>query len=649
MNRLPFGCVLAITLFLLPSISLGEWHEPTGPLGIVRRSLAIDPVDSSSVFLGNKMLFHSNDGGRTYRAVEAIPMQYSGVFSIAISRDKDGPIIINEEFFSYDRGKTWVESASLGKICREIRGRKEIRASVPGSRTFYLFSLGRPGLGRSKDNGKSWEICKGTDGIKLSVSLVIADRFDPNTVSLVGPKDRKDCLLLSRDGGQSFRTVAVPEERRGVVSFSTDPGDKSLCYICVTDARWRRGGDREFFYSYDEGKTWELYWDTTSGDEMPEAIDAKLKTVFPDVQRSPFPEWPDYFAPSEAAFSEDGSGLFIGIWSGRVYRSEDFGKTWEISMDGLVGTEIRRVVPDPKDPDAAYCADLRYVWRTADHGKTWEKIMPLNDYWFVRTIRFSPEGQNVFVTAGSIWKGTADGKDWERKWKTENLDEIPEGIFFTVAQRDDKEALKGITVVAGEFLVESTDGGDSWEEGNNHNLDLECRSWPPTFYQVGHGENQVWYAQNETNHIMKSTDRGGTWEKVKVGGEGGIAAYAIGADDVLWAVDRNSLHILGKELETVDLDKFKSDLGIIHPASIACTPDNPNTAFIGFRNGQVLRTVDRGKTFEMLEGGPRSVRISCLAVSQADGALWVGTEGNGVWILGNPKTHPGAPVKARPN
>lgn len=66
-----------------------------------------------------------------------------------------------------------------------------------------------------------------------------------------------------------------------------------------------------------------------------------------------------------------------------VYRSTDGGKTWKHL--GLDGTErIKRIVVDPRDPDAAYvCAmghewgpnDERGVFKTTDGGKTWQKVL----------------------------------------------------------------------------------------------------------------------------------------------------------------------------------------------------------------------------------------------------------------------------------
>ncbi|WP_251451222.1 hypothetical protein [Microbacterium sp. Marseille-Q6648] len=58
-----------------------------------------------------------------------------------------------------------------------------------------------------------------------------------------------------------------------------------------------------------------------------------------------------------------------------VYRTDDFGATWEAISDGIPATEwARSIREDPSSPELLFLATERRVWFSADRGGTWASL-----------------------------------------------------------------------------------------------------------------------------------------------------------------------------------------------------------------------------------------------------------------------------------
>lgn len=637
MGRYFIGFV-TVLLLLLPFIQAdSQWIKATGPSeGRIGRAV-IDPLDSKTVYVSGSRFYRSSDGGKTFEVfsgfAEEAPLMRIG--AMAFSRDKDGPIIMLNSvgglIVSEDRGKTW----KVSKEKKEIRYASDLQAGPKGSKVFYCQSHTYNFIARSDDNGESWHRCKGLPEEVTSVEHFVADRFDEDTISFMYRKDGKTHFMLSRDGGKSFTDVDFPPDEDFVASVSTDPGDPELLYVCTQENGWGRGHKRRYFYSYDDGKTWELFFDPNSGDVLTKPIDAKLHKVFPDISRSPAPFRGGLMLNrNDVSWSEDQPGLMLASLRGRLFRSEDFGTTWEKTGKGIVAGVAYHIVLDPNDPQSAYCADYMSVWHTADRGKTWER-MSLDDYWYLRHIRYSSNGKDVFVTSNGIWKGTSDGKSWEKKWSTNNLNRRPHGIFMKTTKNDDGEAVESMVVAVSKFLLESTDGGEQWKEAGKIDLEFHRGQGPWRFAQMRTDGKDVWYADS-ANGLVQSADYGKTWEELKdVPRERRF--WSLGPDGSLWSIDRRYLYIfVGKETRIA----LPYDSSRVYPKTVMVDPQDAETAYVGMSDGSIVRITGRGTRVEKLKGGPNGFPISSLAVSPHDGSLWVGTDGNGVWILESQKKHP---------
>jgi len=340
---------------------------------------------------------------------------------------------------------------------------------------------------------------------------------------------------------------------------------------------------------------------------------------------------------TELSCSENEPGRVLGALVGRMFRSDDYGKNWEPATTGLVATAIERIVFDPQDANAAYCSDTRHVWRTADRGKTWER-MPLEEYWFVRQITFSPDGKHVFVVFNGVWRGTRDGKEWQHVWRPTDQSAQPMGVFFCGKAGTNGEAQHVMVLVGNGFVLESTDNGTTWDDGGESTLEFHPTQYVKRFSQRAVGDREIWFAHDLHGAVLSSTDHGRTWERYGQTRHYRVSASSFADDGSMWIVSRDKLHYLPPVEQRPP--QFRS-WRLAEFTAVVCDPADARLAYVARQDGTILRTVDGGETFEALDGGPTGIEVMHLALSPHDGSLWVATTGNGVWILDNPKTHPG--------
>jgi photosystem II stability/assembly factor-like uncharacterized protein len=55
-------------------------------------------------------------------------------------------------------------------------------------------------------------------------------------------------------------------------------------------------------------------------------------------------------------------------------KSRDGGKSWKVMNEGLLSTNIRKVVVDPVNPSVVYAGSLEGVYKSIDGGSTWRPM-----------------------------------------------------------------------------------------------------------------------------------------------------------------------------------------------------------------------------------------------------------------------------------
>jgi photosystem II stability/assembly factor-like uncharacterized protein len=266
-----------------------------------------------------------------------------------------------------------------------------------------------------------------------------------------------------------------------------------------------------------------------------------------------------------------------------VYKSTDAGKTW--TFLGLKDAgQIGAVVIHPTDPDLVWVAAIgnpfgpnaeRGVFRTKDGGKSWQKVFFINDRTGIASLAINWEHPNE-IYAGA-WRG-------ERKpWTIISGGPASEGGIY-----------------------KSTDGGDTWSKLSNGlpqnligKIDLDvARSKPSVVYALIE-------APGNEGGVYRSDDSGATWKLTNSDAALRSRPFYYTNIDVnpkneneVWV---NSLSLL----KSSDGGKSWTSVRVPHGDThgIWFNPDNPNIA-IQCNDGGANVTQDGGRSWSSILNQP---------------------------------------------
>ena len=233
-----------------------------------------------------------------------------------------------------------------------------------------------------------------------------------------------------------------------------------------------------------------------------------------------------------------------------IYRSDDAGKSWT-HLGLRQGEQIPAIAVDPGNPDVIFAAVLghpygpsaeRGIFKSSDGGKSWKKVLYKDERTGGSDVVIDPKNPNIVYA--SLWEETLG--PWE-----------------------DGNEYSG----TGGGLFKSTDGGETWHPLKNGlpanlvqiNVAL-APSEPNRLYATLSTTTQGAYASGQGNGVYRSDDGGASWRKI--------------TDD-----PRPAMKIGGGDLSVPVVD-----------------PANPDVVYV--TSIVTVRSSDGGKTWMTLRGAP---------------------------------------------
>ena len=239
-------------------------------------------------------------------------------------------------------------------------------------------------------------------------------------------------LLLGTEGGvfkwseevrawvpkrSGFPPIEKYSFSRPIASLAYDPSNPSIVYAGIGRPRWDKDGKGQIYKSNDYGESWSLL-------TIPGMI-------------------PNDAIISDIEVASDGK-VILAATSRGLYRSENNGQTWVISTSGLPHTYCEEVTISPSQPNLSYLT-LRTtsrgeekfnggVYRSDDYGQTWNmrnsglpdeqssEGSSFRDNSSYKEIVVNPEDPNTVYVGADSWSGglykTIDGGN---NWKLVTL------------------------------------------------------------------------------------------------------------------------------------------------------------------------------------------------------------------------------------
>jgi len=373
--------------------------------------------------------------------------------------------------------------------------------------------------------------------------------------------------------------------------------------------------------------------------------------------------------------------FYIGAVNGGVWKSDDYGRTWNPIFDSQPTQSIGAIAVAPSDPNIIYVAsgeglhrpDLSVgdgIYKSTDAGITWTHL-GLRDGQQIPALVVDPRDSNRLFAAvlghpyganaeRGIFRSTDGGQSWTKVLYQDDatggsnieMDPSNPNVLYAslwdsrLGPWEDKNMYTG----PNSGLFKSTDGGDTWRPimkglpANIVQVNTAVAASQPSrvFAVVGTTEPGV-YASGKGLGVFRSDDGGENWTRIT---EDGRPAYRIGGGDlpVVRVDPKNPDVVYSAGIVTVRSTDGGKTWTSIRGApggddyqNLWINPNNPNIILLVADQGALV-TVNGGKTWSSWYNQPTAqlYHVSAsntfpyflCAGQQESGSLCISSRGN---------------------
>ena len=499
----------------------------------------------------NGLLYKSIDGGESWKPISII---HKGALTrnIVLSPLHDDWIYIATDygiFLSKDIGYSW----SL-----LIKGDFRYIYFNPQNNNELFASMGEKGLMRSKDSGKTWDsINEGLPiGTENNYSVILGHLYrnfylyalnstwkEGGGLYRITGKAQKWVRLTHWYGKNSMSESWLKSSKR-LNAIAVNPENKDQIFI---------GSSRYIYRSDDSGRSWKqvISKRITSNGWTHKGINVFGQTrafaVDPSNMNRLYIGTTDHgFLKSEDKgrswkLSVNGIVFKDNIWDiaisksepKRIYvinlnvrgdcgvaRSDDYGEKWyQTSKIASLSPVLYDLLPHPNNADILYAAGEGGIYRTVNGGKSWRTLNNGLHKLTVNTIAIDPKEPTILFagTDRGLFKSVDGGEDWEKIIKgnfgivTSILVDIEDFKTIFVGTRASAKG-KGA-------IFKSINGGETWQTV------LRNVRWVSSLVQIPSHPNIIYASTNDENYhdessgsgVFRSNDKGKTWQSLNDG------------------------------------------------------------------------------------------------------------------------------------
>ena len=386
--------------------------------------VTIDPQNSDVVYMPNVALYRSEDGGKTISIVRGAPggddyhqiwVDPANSASMVLGTDQGTSI-------SLDRGKTWSSwynqpTAQLYHVTTDNQfpytvygAQQDSDAVAVASRTSHGQITPRDWApAGASESGYMIVDPKDPDVIYLSGSYGTVSRFNKRTEL---SQDISPWPAVAWDAPAHERKYRGP----WTTALALSPADSTTLYL----------GTQYVMKTTDGG----LHWETISPD-LTGAIPAGAQKAGDEKAAGP-PSLEDakregygvVFTVAPSPLRRD--LIWAGSDTGLIHVTRDGGKNWSnVTPSGLSSwSKISLIEASHFDPAVAYAAVDRsrlddqtpYIYRTRDYGATWQLVTDgLRAPSFLRAVREDPQSKGLLFagTEFGVYVSWDDGDHWQ--------------------------------------------------------------------------------------------------------------------------------------------------------------------------------------------------------------------------------------------
>ena len=369
-----------------------------GTYGWVFGQMRVDPNNPDRIYVMGLGLNVSKDGGRTFSRLTGMHGDHHGLY---IDPNNSEYLVNNNDggaYVSYDGGENW-------RFFREL----------PMVQFFNVnFDLGDPFrvYGSVQDHGSYSGIVDLSNG-RHDIPAVEFDSAPGGEGShhAIDPRDPNLVYSAGFYGSISRRNLATGENTSIVPSAA--PGEPPLrgqwlahFIISPHDANTIYHGMNFVFKSTNQGDDWERISPDLSHNDVDRIGDIQFQTIV---------------ALSESPIRQ--GLLYAGTDDGRVHVTMNDGESWTDISSGLHPDRFTsEVVASRLDEGTVYVTQngrrsddfAPYVWKSTDYGQTWQSIANGIPFGPVNIIREDPKNDNILYAGNDVgvYVSLNKGEQW---------------------------------------------------------------------------------------------------------------------------------------------------------------------------------------------------------------------------------------------
>ncbi|MCJ7465227.1 MAG: glycosyl hydrolase [Maribacter sp.] len=399
-----------------------KWTMVSGDNRLVQRAwyyikVFADPNNENVIYVMSAPFLRSIDGGKTWESLSAAHGDYHNLW---INPDNSNNMVLADDggaSISFDFGKNWssqnsMPTAQFYRISTDSLFPYNIYGGQQDNASVKIASLS---LGSSGITDKDWSDSAGGESAFLA--------FDPNNPRYVlGGSYLGTIEVLDTHTKSSTQIMIAPIQYLGRAA-------RDMKYLYNWNAPIIRSQhEPNTFYHCAQyvlrTKDMGLTWEEISPDLTRDIDEKQGKGGGPFTNEAVGAE--NYGTIAYMIESPHEKGIFYtGSDDGYVYITKDNGTTWQnITPKNLGETLVNAIEVSPHDPATVYIATTKYkfndhtpaIYKSSDYGKSWENIstgIPNGAY--TRVVR-EDEARKDLLYAGTekgLYLSWNAGKSWE--------------------------------------------------------------------------------------------------------------------------------------------------------------------------------------------------------------------------------------------
>lgn len=425
----------------------------------------------------------STDGGETWQRSLSFDVSQKKLVTRILMHPGDDKVLYaatsDGVYKTTDAGGNWTLMASNSFIDMEFK------PGDPGVMYGSTQAYGNNGIYRSTDGGESWSLIQEVEGLRIELSVTPDDTSRVYAVA-ANTSGGLQGIYRSNNSGQSFQDMDIQKNLLGYYGDGSGSGGQGSYDLTIqadpNHADTLFVGGINTWRSVDGGNSWVCVNAWISNDQY-------NSTNIPEVH-----------ADKHAMAFQNGTSVFFEGNDGGIYRTDNYGSSWDDLTNGMVISQLYRLGASQTDSSTIIAGlqdngtKVRYQedWYDVIGGDGMECIVDYSD----NRIQYGT------LYYGDIYRTT---NLWNDAQNIKPLDSL-KGAWATPYVINPKNPS---TLYAGyHYLWKTTDRGDNWTRFNEIQTSSRLRS-----IDVAPADTQVIY-MGDLRHVWRTYDGGESWKDV---------------------------------------------------------------------------------------------------------------------------------------